>query len=75
LVLCEGGPRLLGSLLAARAVDELFLTLAPQVAGRADDGARPGLVSGHAFEPETAPWARLVGVKHHGEHLYLRYGF
>ncbi|MEO8218852.1 MAG: dihydrofolate reductase family protein, partial [Acidobacteriota bacterium] len=33
LVLLEGGPQLMGVFLAERAVDELFLTLAPQVAG------------------------------------------
>jgi riboflavin biosynthesis pyrimidine reductase len=32
-VLCEGGPRLFGSLLAAGAVDELCLTLSPRLAG------------------------------------------
>ncbi|HEX5504733.1 MAG TPA: dihydrofolate reductase family protein, partial [Thermomicrobiales bacterium] len=34
LVLTEGGPRLLGAFIAERRLDELFLTLAPQVAGR-----------------------------------------
>lgn len=32
-VLCEGGPRLLGTLVAAEAVDELCLTIAPCLAG------------------------------------------
>jgi riboflavin-specific deaminase-like protein len=32
-VLCEGGPTLLGSLLHERLVDELFLTIAPLLAG------------------------------------------
>jgi len=32
-VLCEGGPTVLGALLAEGAVDELFLTLAPRLAG------------------------------------------
>jgi riboflavin biosynthesis pyrimidine reductase len=34
LVLHEGGPALFGQSLADDAIDELFLTLAPQVAGR-----------------------------------------
>ena len=46
LVLVEAGPRLRSDFFAEHLLDELFLTLAPQVAGR--DGAleRPGLVSG-----------------------------
>ncbi|MGH2511991.1 MAG: dihydrofolate reductase family protein, partial [Candidatus Limnocylindrales bacterium] len=39
LVLCEGGPHLIGDLLAAGLLDQLFLTLAPQLAGR--DEGRP----------------------------------
>ena len=38
LALCEGGPHLLAHLLGADAVDELFLTLAPQVLGRTAGG-------------------------------------
>ncbi len=34
LVVCEGGPALLGGLIGAEVVDELFLTIAPQIAGR-----------------------------------------
>src|SRR5579859_6982506 len=73
-VLVEGGPHLLGTFLAARQVDELFLTLAPQLAGRDDAQRRPALVEGRAFLPATAPWARLLSAKSAGEHLYLRYG-
>jgi riboflavin biosynthesis pyrimidine reductase len=71
VLLHEGGPRLLGAFLAARAIDELFLTLAPQVAGR---GAvpRPGIAEGAAFLPETAPWFDLQSVKRAGNHLLLR---
>ena len=36
LVLCEGGPHLFGQLVQAGLVDELFLTLAPQLAGRSE---------------------------------------
>src|SRR6201999_1733946 len=32
-VLCEGGPRLHGELQAAGLVDDLFLTIAPKIAG------------------------------------------
>jgi riboflavin biosynthesis pyrimidine reductase len=70
-ILHEGGPRLLGAFLAARLVDELFLTVAPQVAGR-EDQRRPGLAEGAAFLPENAPWFHLQGVKRAGDHLFLR---
>ncbi len=39
LVVCEGGPRLLGGLIGAGLVDELFLTIAPQIAGRTPEHA------------------------------------
>jgi riboflavin biosynthesis pyrimidine reductase len=71
LLLHEGGPRLLGAFLAARRLDELFLTLAPQVAGR-EATPRPGLAEGAAFLPETAPWFDLESVKRAGSHLFLR---
>ena len=45
LVLCEGGPTLFAQLLAQRAVDELFLTLAAKLAG----GDGPTVVSGLAL--------------------------
>ncbi len=73
LLLHEGGPTLFGSFLAARMVDELFLTVAPQVAGRAGE-ARPGFAEGASFLPETAPWFDLVSVKQAGHHLLLRLG-
>lgn len=74
LLLHEGGPTLFGSFLAAAVVDELFLTLAPSVAGRTKEGPRPGLAQGVGFHPESAPGFELVSVKSAGEHLLLRYG-
>lgn len=73
LVLSEAGPTLFGELLAARAVDEVFLTLAPQVAGRAEQSPRLGLVEGTAFTSATTPWARLRSVLRSADHLFLRY--
>src|SRR6202022_3718985 len=35
VVLCEGGPTLLGTLIAAHALHEIFLTVAPERSGRA----------------------------------------
>ena len=72
-LLHEGGPVLFGQFLAAEAVDELFLTLSPQIAGRRADAIRPGLVQGIEFRPDCAPWFQLLSVKQRAEHLYLRY--
>jgi riboflavin biosynthesis pyrimidine reductase len=76
IVLVEGGPHLIGDFFAERCLDELFLTLAPQIAGRGDSGAeRPGLVEGQRFAPEHPVWGTLAGVKRGGDHLFLRYSF
>jgi riboflavin biosynthesis pyrimidine reductase len=73
LVLCEGGPHLLGQLLGADLVDELFLTIAPQLAGRSRSIARLSLVEGTAFNVADAPWARLADLRRAGDHLFARY--
>jgi riboflavin biosynthesis pyrimidine reductase len=73
LVLCEGGPHLIGDLLAARLLDQLFLTIAPQLAGRDEAKPRLGLVQGTDFSVSDAPWASLGGVRRSSDHLFLRY--
>jgi riboflavin biosynthesis pyrimidine reductase len=73
LLLHEGGPTFFGEFLAANFVDELFLTLAPQIAGRITEHPRPNLVSGIEFSPATAPWWNLLSAKQAGSHLYLRF--
>ncbi len=75
LLLIEGGPQLLGDFFAEQLLDELFLTLAPQVAGRDTFVERPGLVAGQQFAPEHPIWGTLVSVKRGGSHLFLRYAF
>lgn len=75
LVLVEAGPRLMSDFFAERLLDELFLTLAPQVAGRDGGSERPGFVSGKSFAPEHPVWGTLVGLKRGGDHLFLRYAF
>jgi riboflavin biosynthesis pyrimidine reductase len=75
LVLVEAGPRLMSDFFAEQLIDELFLTLAPQVAGRDDGIERPGFVSGKLFAPESPVWGTLVGLKRGGDHLLLRYAF
>lgn len=72
-LLHEGGPTLFGQFLKAGAVDELFLTLSPQIAGREGDVTRPALVQGTDFVPDSAPCFQVVSVKQHGAYLYLRY--
>ncbi len=50
-VMCEGGPHLNGALLAAGAVDELFLTLAPKLGGGSDPQASLRIVCGPELDP------------------------
>jgi riboflavin biosynthesis pyrimidine reductase len=75
VVLSEGGPHLLGDLVAGHLADELFLTVAPQVLGRGDPsvGRRLGLVEGAALTPADARWFALASVKRASDHLFLRY--
>lgn len=73
LLLHEGGPSLLGSFVSSDCLDDLFLTLAPQIAGRIAERTRPSLVEGVAFAPAVAPWLSLLSVKQAGDHLYLHY--
>ncbi|MEO8971386.1 MAG: dihydrofolate reductase family protein [Ktedonobacteraceae bacterium] len=75
IILVEGGPQLLGDFLAEQLLDELFLTLAPQIAGRDASTERPGLVAGHQFAPEHPVWGSLISVKRGGSHLFLRYAY
>jgi riboflavin biosynthesis pyrimidine reductase len=76
LAVCEGGPHLLAGLLDAGRVDELFLTVAPQVLGRDPGGAaRLGFAEGHAWAPGDAAWGELRSVRQSGSHLFLRYAF
>ena len=69
-LLCEGGPRVFGSLLQEGLVDELFLTLAPKLTG---GGTDPSLTAG----PELPALAalELVWALERGGSLFLRYAF
>jgi len=70
VILTEGGPRLMGSL--AGRVDEVFVTLAPAVAGRAGQG-RPGMVEGFEFPASDLLRHRLLTVHRSGSLLFTRY--
>jgi riboflavin-specific deaminase-like protein len=67
-LLCEGGPTLNHALLAAGLVDELFLTLAPRLAG----GLGPTIVQGSALPGVPLP-LRLVTLHAEADELFLRY--
>jgi riboflavin biosynthesis pyrimidine reductase len=74
-VLVEGGPRLLGNFHAEHLIDEQFLSLAPQLAGRDTNDGRSSLIMGQSFAPEDPRWARLMDVRRAGSLLFLRYLF
>jgi riboflavin biosynthesis pyrimidine reductase len=75
VILVEGGPQLMGGFFAEHVLDELFLTFAPQVAGRDGSAERPGLVTGVRFAPGHPLWGTLISVKRAQNHLFLRYAF
>jgi riboflavin-specific deaminase-like protein len=70
-LLCEGGPHLNAQLLAQGLVDELFLSLAPLLAGGDATSETLRILSG----PELYPPAtfELVAALEHDSHLFLRY--
>ena len=75
LILVEGGPQLLGTFYAEHALDEQFLTLAPQIAGREVGDQRLSLVMGRTFAPRNPLWGTLIDVRRGSSHLFLRYAF
>jgi len=72
-LLCEGGPHLNSQLLAARLVDEVFLSLSPKLAG-GDPAESEALriLAGEEFEEPLE--LDLLGVLEHDSQLFLRYG-
>jgi riboflavin-specific deaminase-like protein len=72
VVLCEGGGVLNARFFAARAVDELYVTVVPRILGGAN---APTLVEGDGFEPDAIPDARLVSCDRVGDELFLVYAF
>ena len=71
-LLCEGGGHLVAQLFAARAVDELYLTIVPRILG--GDNA-PTLAGGPGFASDEIPDPKLASVEHIGDELFLRYDF
>lgn len=74
-ILVEGGPALLGECLAEGLIDEQFLTLAPQIAGRKRGDGRLALTMGQLFAPSNPLWGTLTDVRRSKSHLFLRYSF
>jgi riboflavin-specific deaminase-like protein len=70
-ILCEGGPHLNAQLLAAGLVDELFLSLAPKLAGGDAAGESLRIVSGDELRPPVE--LELLGVLESEGQLLLRY--
>jgi riboflavin biosynthesis pyrimidine reductase len=67
-LLCEGGPALLAALVRERVLDELFLTLVPQLTG---GGTGPALTTGPEL-PELREM-ELAGALERAGSLFLRY--
>lgn len=72
LVLSEAGPQVFGQLVAARCLDELFLTTSPVLAGSAAPGRRT-LSAGTALDPDDLADMELVSLRRAGSHLFARY--
>lgn len=75
LILVEGGPRLIADFYAAGLLDEQFLTLSPQIAGRSIPDERISLVMGQTFAPRNPLWGTLADLRRGSSHLFLRYSF
>jgi riboflavin biosynthesis pyrimidine reductase len=69
-ILSEGGPQLFGELVSHDRVDELFLTVSPVLEGQS--GEAFGLIRGVDFGRTPKP-SRLLSVRRHEDHLFLRY--
>jgi 5-amino-6-(5-phosphoribosylamino)uracil reductase len=71
-LLCEGGPHLNSQLLAAGLVDELFLSLAPKLAGGQDQtGEALRILAGSELDDPVE--LTLLGALESESHLFLRY--
>lgn len=71
-VVCEGGAVLVAHLFAARAVDELYLTVVPRILGGT---LAPTMVAGVGFDPDQIPDATLASLERVGDEIYLQYRF
>jgi riboflavin biosynthesis pyrimidine reductase len=86
-LLCEGGPRLYGSMVRLGLIDEKFLTISPQEIGaglpvpldkaeqqaNAGSETRPTSFTGPGFGVENARWYRWISSRRAGDHEFNRY--
>ena len=72
-VLTEGGPTVFGAMVGAGLVDELFLTVSPLLAGRAQPDDRLQLIEDARLLPDAGVGGRLLSARRSESHLFLRY--
>jgi riboflavin biosynthesis pyrimidine reductase len=72
VLLTEGGPHVVGQMIEANLLDEVFLTVSPVMAGR-DKEERFGMVEGVELLPGKGAWSKLLSARRHGDYLFLRY--
>lgn len=76
-LLTEGGPHFFADLLKLEAVDDVFQTLSPLLAGNSPNSTgRYSLVEGQSFTPESAPDFSLISLRTgiaDASHLFLHY--
>lgn len=70
-ILTEGGPRLMGAMLEASAVDQLFLTISPKLIG---GGPGRSSLTDETDLLEGEVGARLLSIRRSEDYLFLRYG-
>lgn len=70
-LLCEGGPQINAALIAARLMDDAFVTVSPIIMGRDGEHERPSLVEGEAFGYDAPPQLKLLSLHRHGSYLYM----
>ena len=71
VVLTEGGPSLVGQLLAEGLLDELYVTTSPRLFGRKPGDGRKSLVEGVDLGGRSLD---LLSLRRHESYLFLRYG-
>jgi 5-amino-6-(5-phosphoribosylamino)uracil reductase len=69
-LLCEGGGEIVARLCAARALDEIYLTLVPRLLG---GRAAPTMVGGPGLPIDGVPDPTLTSLERVGDELFLRY--
>jgi riboflavin biosynthesis pyrimidine reductase len=71
----QGGPILAGQMVKTMLVDEVRLTVSPQIMGdlNSEGKRRPSFVAGLHFGLDDSALAELAGIGVSGSHIFLRY--